>query len=139
MKKLHKVSYAEIFGGAFRPDQIDGNLKNLEIEEKLYLLDNIVDYLYYNFKLLRAQDEENKEILPKKVSALAKQQQAIELAMAQRLIRKGINPSLSLEFKKVIPMMVIGGQPLREIKRQKEKVEAEMLLKRGPAIYKGGT
>jgi hypothetical protein len=43
-------------------------------------------------------------------------------------MRKGINPSLSLDFKKVVPILVIGGQPLREIKRNKEKAEAEMFL-----------
>lgn len=50
MKKIHKVNYSEIFSGSFSPEKIDSNLKQLEIEEKLYLLDNIIDYIYYNFK-----------------------------------------------------------------------------------------
>lgn len=53
MKKIHKVSYAEIFSDNFDVKKIDENLKHMEIEEKLYLLDNIIDYLYYNFKALR--------------------------------------------------------------------------------------
>ena len=53
MKKIHKVSYTEIFSENFSPEKIDSNLKNMELDEKLYLLDNIIDYLYYNFKYLR--------------------------------------------------------------------------------------
>ena len=34
------------------------------MDEKLYLLDNIIDYLYYNFKQLKAEKEENKDHSP---------------------------------------------------------------------------
>jgi len=57
MKKIHKVSYAEIFSDNFDVQRIDENLKQMELEEKLYLLDNIIDYLYYNFKVLRHKEE----------------------------------------------------------------------------------
>lgn len=57
MKKIHKVSYAEIFSDNFDAKKIDENLKHMEIEEKLYLLDNIIDYLYYNFKALRRRED----------------------------------------------------------------------------------
>ena len=72
MKKLHRVSYSELFGVAFQPEKIDENLRGLQIEEKLYLLDNIIDYLYYNFKLLRVNEEENKESAPKRAMGLSK-------------------------------------------------------------------
>lgn len=80
MKKIHKVNYSEIFSGSFSPEKIDSNLKQLEIEEKLYLLDNIIDYIYYNFKQLRAQKEESKETSPqkkKKSHGILKQQEVL--------------------------------------------------------------
>lgn len=58
MKKIHKVSYAEIFSERFDPSKIDANLKEMELDEKLGLLDNIIDYLYYNFRLLREDSRE---------------------------------------------------------------------------------
>ena len=69
MKKIHKVSYAEIFSTHFATEKIDANLKNMEIDEKLFLLDNIIDYLYYNFKNLREHHnvyaEATKQKMPK--------------------------------------------------------------------------
>ena len=52
MRKLHKVSYDQIFGKTFQTKQIDRKLRDLEIEEKLMILDNVIDYLYTNFALL---------------------------------------------------------------------------------------
>ena len=68
MKKIHKISYAEIFSDQFSPEKIDGNLRQMELDEKLFLLDNIIDYLYYNFKSLRDNPQnvkvERKDAVP---------------------------------------------------------------------------
>jgi hypothetical protein len=53
MKKLHRISYPDIFSEHFSPESIDGNLKQMELDEKLFLLDNIIDYLYINFRSLK--------------------------------------------------------------------------------------
>lgn len=55
MGKLHTVSYGDYFSRKFDPTQIDRNLQDLELEEKLMIIDNVIDYLYVNFKGLSAQ------------------------------------------------------------------------------------
>ena len=58
MRKIHRVSYTEVFSNGFNPERIDQNLNDMEIEEKLFLLDNLIDYLYVNFKTLRSQADQ---------------------------------------------------------------------------------
>lgn len=90
----------------------------MELEEKLFLLDNIIDYLYYNFKTLRRKqnNEQTRTKSELKKTAL-KPKLTVEQHLAFKLLRKGINPSLSLDFQKITPIIMIGGQPLREIQR----------------------
>ena len=57
MRKLHKVSYDQIFGRTFKTDKIDKKLKDLELEEKLMIMDNVIDYLYTNFALLTSKKD----------------------------------------------------------------------------------
>ena len=50
MSKLHNISYGDYFSKNFQTSNIDDNLNDLELEEKLMILDNVIDYLYVNFK-----------------------------------------------------------------------------------------
>ncbi len=52
MRKLHKVHYGKIFSNEFKTNSIDKRLEDLELEEKLTILDNVIDYLHVNFKEL---------------------------------------------------------------------------------------
>jgi hypothetical protein len=52
MKKIHKVSYSEIFSREFKTTKIDQRLDDLEIDEKLMIIDNVIDYLQENFREL---------------------------------------------------------------------------------------
>ncbi len=45
MKKIHKVSYGDIFSREFKTSTIDHRLDDLEIDEKLMIIDNVIDYL----------------------------------------------------------------------------------------------
>ena len=57
MGKLHRVSYGEIFGRKFSTSKIDRHLQDLEVEEKLIVLDNVIDYIYVNLKELSIKNE----------------------------------------------------------------------------------
>ena len=50
MKKIHKVSYSDIFARQFQTQTIDRRLQDLEIEEKLMIIDKVIDYLQENFR-----------------------------------------------------------------------------------------
>lgn len=52
MRKLHKVGYGQIFSRQFSTKKIDHRLQDLEIEEKLTIIDNVIDYLHQNFREL---------------------------------------------------------------------------------------
>lgn len=52
MKKIHQVNYGDIFGRQFKTSKIDQRLDDLEIDEKLMIIDNVIDYLQENFKEL---------------------------------------------------------------------------------------
>ena len=60
MGKLHRVSYGEIFGRKFSTSKIDRHLQDLEVEEKLIVLDNVIDYIYVNLKELSIQNEKRR-------------------------------------------------------------------------------
>ena len=53
MGKIHNVAYGDYFGSSFNTAKIDENLGDLELEEKLMIIDNVIDYLYVNFKGLQ--------------------------------------------------------------------------------------
>ena len=46
MKKIHRVSYGDIFAREFRTERIDSKLADLELDEKLMIIDNVIDYLH---------------------------------------------------------------------------------------------
>ena len=50
MKKIHRVSYGDMFGREFRTKTIDRRLNDLELDEKLMIIDNVIDYLHVNFR-----------------------------------------------------------------------------------------
>ena len=52
MKKLHKVGYGDMFAKQFATKTIDNRLNDLEIDEKLMIIDNVIDYLHMNLKEL---------------------------------------------------------------------------------------
>lgn len=52
MKKIHRVSYGNIFAREFKTNSIDNRLNDLELDEKLMIIDNVIDYLHVNFKEL---------------------------------------------------------------------------------------
>ena len=52
MRKLHKVNYGAIFSKQFSTKKIDRRLQNLELDEKLTIIDNVIDYLHQNFQEL---------------------------------------------------------------------------------------
>ena len=41
MKKIHRVSYGDMFGREFRTKTIDRRLNDLELDEKLMIIDNL--------------------------------------------------------------------------------------------------
>lgn len=49
MKKIHGIGYGDFFGEQFDMSKIDPALEGLEDEEKLRIIDHIMDYLYVNF------------------------------------------------------------------------------------------
>lgn len=65
MKKIHRVSYGEIFSREFKTKNIDQRLDDLEIDEKLMVIDNVIDYLQENFKDLSPKKRRSP---PRKVS-----------------------------------------------------------------------
>lgn len=128
MKKIHKVNYTEIFSDQFNPEKIDANLHSMELDEKLFLLDNIIDYLYYNFKNIRDKPEMDKTTTtsPKKGTnsqflAELKKRKDKNKAMAIKLQRRGIFPSLSIDYKKAatVASHIGNAMPQRDIKRLK--------------------
>ena len=55
MKKLHKVGYGDMFAKQFATKTIDNRLNDLEIDEKLMIIDNVIDYLHMNLKELTSR------------------------------------------------------------------------------------
>ena len=49
------MSYGEIFAKDFRTERIDSKLADLELDEKLMIIDNVIDYLHQNFRDLSPQ------------------------------------------------------------------------------------
>jgi len=45
MKKIHAVNYGRIFSNDFKTNSIDKRLQDLEIDEKLMIIDKVIDYL----------------------------------------------------------------------------------------------
>jgi hypothetical protein len=52
MKKIHKVTYSDIFGPNFNSVRIDNKFVDLTVEEKLRLVDHVIDYVYVNFEAI---------------------------------------------------------------------------------------
>ena len=52
MSKIHKVGYGSIFSRDFKVNAIDKRLNDLEIDEKLMVVDKVIDYLQENFREL---------------------------------------------------------------------------------------
>ena len=114
------------------------------------IIDNVIDYLYVNFKgLTSAQkveggEEENLEfgsedekeyevdgggVTAKKPLSKVEAMKQIsmnkklvaEKALAKKLLRKGINPSMSLSFKRHQIQLAVDGARVRKIKREEAK------------------
>ena len=56
MKKIHKVTYSDIFGPNFNSIRIDNKFVDLTVEEKLRLVDHVIDYVYVNFEAIAIQN-----------------------------------------------------------------------------------
>jgi len=52
MKKIHKVTYSDIFGPNFSSVRIDNKFVDLTVDEKLRLVDHVIDYVYVNFEAI---------------------------------------------------------------------------------------
>ena len=50
MQKIHQVGYGSIFSRDFKISTIDKRLNELEIDEKLTIIDKVIDYLLENFR-----------------------------------------------------------------------------------------
>ena len=50
MQKLHKVGYGDMFARNFATKTIDNRLNDLELDEKLMIMDNVIDYFHQNLK-----------------------------------------------------------------------------------------
>ena len=125
-------------------------MADLELEEKLMIIDNVIDYLYVNFKGLTSaqkveggeeedlgfgsEDEKEYEVdgggvtAKKPLSKVEAMKQismnkklVAEKALAKKLLRKGINPSMSLSFKKHQIQLAVDGARVRKIKREEAK------------------
>ena len=54
MKKLHKVMYSDFFADNFDSKQIDDRFDEMTVDERLRIVDHIIDYVYVDFKALTA-------------------------------------------------------------------------------------
>jgi hypothetical protein len=63
MRRIHKVEYSRIFGTDFQVNQIDQGLSDLQLDQQLKLLDNVIDYVYVNFRSLSANAFSKKHTL----------------------------------------------------------------------------
>ena len=52
MRKLHQLNYSQIFSRDFKTKTIDNRLEDLELDEKLLIIDKVIDYLVENFREL---------------------------------------------------------------------------------------
>ena len=52
MRKIHRVSYSDLFSKDFQTTKLDHRLEDLELDEKLMIIDNVIDYIQENFKEL---------------------------------------------------------------------------------------
>ena len=71
MRKIHKVNYGKIFSSEFKTNSIDKRLEDLELDEKLTILDNVIDYLHVNFKELSPRKPRKASGSPEKQKQLA--------------------------------------------------------------------
>jgi hypothetical protein len=53
MKKLRKIKYAEYFGSNFNVTRIDSQFKDLQNQEKMKVIDNVIDFLFQDLKSLK--------------------------------------------------------------------------------------
>ena len=81
MKKIHRVSYGDLFSRDFRTSKLDHRLEDLELDEKLMIIDNVIDYLQENFKELSpSKKRPEKESSPKRHSSMGADQNRDEAA-----------------------------------------------------------
>ena len=53
MKKLRKIKYADYFTQDFSVQKIDAQFKDLENQEKVKVIDNVIDFLFQDLKALK--------------------------------------------------------------------------------------
>ena len=71
MKKIHRVSYGDLFSRDFQTSKLDHRLEDLELDEKLMIIDNVIDYLQENFKELSpSKKRPEKESSPRRHSSM---------------------------------------------------------------------
>jgi len=138
MGKIHNIAYGDFFSAKFDSKKIDDQLQDLELEEKLMLIDNIIDYLYVNFTGLGGQkggaggDDSDLEFGSEeeadytvdnggveakknltKIEAMKQIQldkkRVAEKALQKKLMKKGIMPSMSLSFKRHQVALAVDG------------------------------
>ena len=73
MRRLHKVAYSELFDYNFDTEAIDKLFSDLQVDERLRLVDHVLDYVYVDFKSLTAQDSPTK--LSSELAARQKERQ----------------------------------------------------------------
>lgn len=109
----------------------------MELNEKLFLLDNIIDYLYYNFKTLREKQDEIQKTNKTKRHQQHKTSDIVKVKkldshsiLAIRLARKGIRPSLSIDFKKApsVASQIGNPMPQRDIKWYSKGKQGEQIV-----------
>ena len=46
MQKIHKINYSDYFSRGFKTSAIDSRMSDLEINEKLMIIDKVIDYIH---------------------------------------------------------------------------------------------
>ena len=46
MQKIHKISYGDYFTRGFKTSTIDSRMSDLELNEKLMIIDKVIDYIH---------------------------------------------------------------------------------------------
>jgi len=146
MSRIHKVGYGSIFSSNFKVNTIDKRLQDLEIDEKLMIIDRVIDYLQENFRDLstempkspgrqRHEESNNDSGLGDEAAMMSaqgnnvsakqamknhqqKKKKMAQEAFAAKLLRMGVHPSDALSYKKQLVVRAEGKETVRVINRE---------------------
>jgi len=151
MKKLRKIKYADYFTQDFSVQKIDAQFRDLANQEKVKVIDNVIDFLFQDLRALSKrkrppeQDLSKEEREEHRVRLLGLQPKSqFEMAIASdpkrvtnyspflvdinlhKLRKRHINLSPSVVYKRPDNRLYVGGNALRTIKRDEARAKSIM-------------